>query len=102
MNIKTHGAKVAVTFNNKVLEPPLKRDNTGFLGTPLTTWANADMDDKSHMPERLTMPRQARLDVPGTLHHVIVRGIEGKKIVKYDQDRKDFVSRIGTIASEVV
>jgi len=27
------------------------------------------------------MPRQARLDAPGTLHHVILRGIEKKKIV---------------------
>ena len=27
------------------------------------------------------MPRQARLDCPGTLHHVIIRGIEKKKIV---------------------
>jgi hypothetical protein len=27
------------------------------------------------------MPRQACLDAPGTLHHVILRGIEKKKIV---------------------
>lgn len=27
------------------------------------------------------MPRQARLDFPGTLHHVILRGIEGREIV---------------------
>jgi hypothetical protein len=25
----------------------------------------------------MSMPRQARLDAPGTLHHVIGRGIEG-------------------------
>ena len=46
------------------------------------------------------MPRQARLDIPGTLHHVIVRGIERRKIVTDDQDRQNFVSRMGTIASE--
>jgi len=46
------------------------------------------------------MPRQARLDVPGTLHHVIIRGIELKKIVSDDQDRLNFVSRLGTIALE--
>lgn len=46
------------------------------------------------------MPRQARLDAPGTLHHVIIRGIEKKKIVSYDQDRQDFVARVGTIALE--
>ena len=27
------------------------------------------------------MPRQARLDSPGTLHHVMVRGIEKRRIV---------------------
>ena len=26
------------------------------------------------------MPRQARLDAPGVLHHVMVRGIEGRPI----------------------
>ncbi|MBC8246123.1 MAG: transposase [Deltaproteobacteria bacterium] len=46
------------------------------------------------------MPRQARLDAPGTLHHVIIRGIERKKIVSNDQDRQDFVGRLGKIALE--
>ena len=32
------------------------------------------------------MPRQARLDAPGSLHHVIVRGIGKRSIV---DDRKD-------------
>ena len=27
------------------------------------------------------MPRQARVDSPGTLHHVIVRGINKRRIV---------------------
>jgi hypothetical protein len=27
------------------------------------------------------MPRQARLDTPGTLHHVIIQGIEKRRIV---------------------
>ena len=43
------------------------------------------------------MPRQARLDAPGTLHHVMVRGIEGAKIFYDDEDRKDFVTRIGAL-----
>jgi REP element-mobilizing transposase RayT len=46
------------------------------------------------------MPRQARLDFPGTLHHVIVRGIEKKKIVSDDRDRKSFISRLGKVATE--
>ena len=40
------------------------------------------------------MPRQARLDAPGTLHHVMVRGIDGVAIFRDDQDREDFLSRI--------
>lgn len=46
------------------------------------------------------MPRQARLDAPGTLHHVIIRGIERKKIVNDDRDRQDFVFRMGSLATE--
>jgi putative transposase len=46
------------------------------------------------------MPRQARLDAPGTLHHVIVRGIEKGRIVVSDTDRQDFVSRMGDLASK--
>ena len=34
------------------------------------------------------MLRQARLDAPGTLHHVIVRGIEKRRILKEDGKRK--------------
>ncbi|MCP4632091.1 MAG: hypothetical protein GY855_04120 [candidate division Zixibacteria bacterium] len=44
------------------------------------------------------MPRGARLDAPGTLHHVIIRGIERRQIVDDDHDRENFVSRIGEIA----
>ena len=39
------------------------------------------------------MPRQARLDASGTLHHVIIRGIEKRRIVDDQKDREDFVSR---------
>jgi REP element-mobilizing transposase RayT len=46
------------------------------------------------------MPRKARLDAPGTLHHIIIRGIERKRIVSDDQDRLNFISRLGTIALE--
>jgi putative transposase len=46
------------------------------------------------------MPRQARLDSPGTLHHVIVRGIEKRDIVKDKHDRNNVVSRLGELAGE--
>ena len=46
------------------------------------------------------MPRRARLDAPGTLHHVIIRGIERRKIVDDDQDRQAFVNRLGDLVIE--
>jgi REP element-mobilizing transposase RayT len=46
------------------------------------------------------MPRRARLDSPGTLHHVIVRGIEKRKIVDDVADRENFVKRMGELAAE--
>ena len=47
------------------------------------------------------MPRSARLDAPGTLHHVIVRGIERRHIIDDNEDRKEFVERMGHLAVEV-
>src|SRR5512141_1395019 len=44
------------------------------------------------------MPRQARLDAPGTLHHVIVRGVDRGAIVKDDADREGFIARLGDVA----
>ena len=44
------------------------------------------------------MPRQARLDAPGTLHHVMVRGIERTALFRDDQDRADFVARLARVA----
>ena len=40
------------------------------------------------------MPRLARLDAPGVLHHVIGRGIERKNIFLTDADRNDFIKRL--------
>ena len=39
------------------------------------------------------MPRQPRIDIPGLLQHVIVRGIERSKIFLDDYDRQRFVER---------
>ena len=46
------------------------------------------------------MPRKARLDVPGTLHHVMVRGIDGINIFRDEEDRKAFVGRVRSLAKE--
>lgn len=43
------------------------------------------------------MPRLARIDAPGALHHIICRGVERKPIFRTDADRDDFVSRLETI-----
>jgi hypothetical protein len=41
------------------------------------------------------MPRQARIDSTGALHHIIARGIERRKIFQDDQDCFDFLKRWG-------
>ena len=46
------------------------------------------------------MPRQSRLDAPGTLHHVIVSGMERRKIFLGDDDKKDFLERCGMVFQE--
>lgn len=46
------------------------------------------------------MPRQARLDVPGALHHIMVRGIDKTDIFRDDQDRTLFLERLGLKVSE--
>src|SRR5574341_223473 len=44
------------------------------------------------------MPRQARIDAPGTLHHVTVRGIERTAFLRDDADREDFLARVAALA----
>jgi len=41
------------------------------------------------------MPRHARLDVPGALHHVMVRGIDRMSIFKDTGDKEQFLQRLG-------
>ncbi len=43
------------------------------------------------------MPRQARLDAPGRLQHVIARGIERRKIFNDDHDKENFLTRLALI-----
>ena len=40
------------------------------------------------------MPRTARLDAPGVLHHVMIRGIECRNIFRNNKDREDFIARL--------
>lgn len=46
------------------------------------------------------MSRQARLDAPGVLQHVICRGIERRDIFADDVDREDFVGRLTTVLAD--
>ena len=46
------------------------------------------------------MPRQPRLDIPGLLQHVIVRGIERRNIFRSNTDRRDFVDRLSRLLVE--
>gem|GEM_PF-1683006 len=46
------------------------------------------------------MPRRAGLDASGSLHYVIFRSIERRNLVDDYRDRRDIVSRMGTIALE--
>ena len=43
------------------------------------------------------MPRRARIDSPGALHHIVIRGIERKAIFKDDTDREDFIERLSNL-----
>ena len=45
----------------------------------------------------LSMPRQARIDAPGAIHHIICRGIERRKIFSDDTDRDRFLVRLGRL-----
>ena len=53
--------------------------------------------EKAYPPR---MPRQPRLDAPGTLHHVMGRGIERTKVFPEDADREDFVRRLAALCRE--
>ena len=41
------------------------------------------------------MPRQARIDIPGQMYHVMSRGIERGQIFVDDNDCADFIERLG-------
>ena len=43
------------------------------------------------------MPRRARLDTAGVLYHIIIRGIERRRIFLDDQDRENFLHRLSEL-----
>lgn len=46
------------------------------------------------------MPRGARIDAAGALHHIICRGIERRKIFRDDGDREEFIGRLGRVLNQ--
>ena len=46
------------------------------------------------------MPRKARIDIPGLLQHVIVRGIERRDIFLDNDDRRIIVGRFSALLEE--
>jgi REP element-mobilizing transposase RayT len=46
------------------------------------------------------MPHKACIDASGALHHIIVRGIERRRIFLDGQDRDNFIERLDDIVTE--
>jgi hypothetical protein len=51
-------------------------------------------------PKEGTMLRFARLGAPRVSHHIVIRGIERRKIFQDNRDRKNFLERLGKILPE--
>jgi REP element-mobilizing transposase RayT len=49
---------------------------------------------------RRRMPRRARFEAAGAIHHVVPQGNAGARIVRDDADRQRLVDRIATVAAE--
>jgi putative transposase len=48
------------------------------------------------------MPRQARIDAPGAIHHIICRGLDRKQIFMDDIDRNRFVARLSDVVQKTL
>ena len=46
------------------------------------------------------MPRVARLDTLGLLHHVMIRGTKRRRIFNDDENRENLVERLSTLLPE--
>jgi len=46
------------------------------------------------------MPRKARIDAAGALQHIIVRCVKRQRIFSDNQDRDNFVERLGDSVTE--
>ena len=46
------------------------------------------------------MPRLARLDTAGVLHHIVIRGMERGEILRHKQDKDNLIERLAAILPE--
>ena len=46
------------------------------------------------------MPRKARIDAPGALQHIVIRGIEKKRIFRGAKDYQNFLERLEKVLTE--
>jgi REP element-mobilizing transposase RayT len=46
------------------------------------------------------VPRRTRLDAPGVIHHVMMRGIDGARVFRDAADRSSFVDRLARVLVE--
>ena len=60
-----------------------------------------NVDNLWGIPYLNHMLRRARIDAPGALHHLVIRGIEGKAIFKRT-DREDFIERLSSLLQVTV
>jgi len=63
-------------------------------------WFWKQLDDTIRLPYSPAMPRQARLDAPGALHHVMGRSIAGSKPFQTEADCEDFLQRVADLCAE--
>jgi hypothetical protein len=62
-----------------------------LAGVEWGTLVPKQLDTDADHAETSSVPRQARLDAPDTLHHVMWRGIERTAIFRDDTDRAEFL-----------
>ncbi|MFZ0611265.1 MAG: hypothetical protein WAM73_03420 [Desulfobacterales bacterium] len=48
------------------------------------------------------MARKSRIDAPGALHHIIIRGIDRRSIFTDARDYQNFLERLGNILTDEI
>jgi len=84
-------AAIRSSSSLKLLLTDGKDRGRGSLNSFITLKAHGELSYGARMP------RGPRLDGPGVLHHLMVRGIEHRAIFQDELDRRDFVARLATL-----